>query len=403
MRRRSLVAALPVGLVALGACVRDDPGADTPPAASPVQDPTPVVRGEQAPVVDPAELRLPLEMTPMVVVDPGWTSTPLELDGIFLGYRDDQDQLRYIAVDQDGTILWEADRPLSCTGFTLTRSAEDTPVAVLADLAPAEDAVAAMTLTAYDLRTADEVWGPVDAPGPQAGVGLVFAAPSDAPMGETGPRSALSGSTGGVTLVDADLADGRILAEHLGTILCTEGAELLALSIEGEELWRLPMPTGIDPLRARVLGAIDTNTSFAVIADQESAGVVLDLSQGSVIADEALRVARDHVLEITVVASGSTVRGLDIDGVEQWTHDDPEELDLISAGERLAYAVRRGEGTLVVLDTNRGLMVNPYDVDLEGPLAVPEVFSAETAAAVRIEEKRCLVTTAFDENYGLRE
>lgn len=56
----------------------------------------------------------------------------------------------------------------------------------------------------------------------------------------------------------------------------------------------------------------------------------------------------------------------------------------------------------MVLDTNQGLMVQPYDVDRTGPLAVPEVFSAQTAAAVRIEERRILVTTRFDEGYGLR-
>ena len=57
----------------------------------------------------------------------------------------------------------------------------------------------------------------------------------------------------------------------------------------------------------------------------------------------------------------------------------------------------------MVLDTNRGLMVQPYDVDQDGPLAVPHVFSADTAAAVRIEEQCVLVTTEFDENFGLRE
>ena len=42
-------------------------------------------------------------------------------------------------------------------------------------------------------------------------------------------------------------------------------------------------------------------------------------------------------------------------------------------------------------------------VDQDGPLAVPHVFSADTAAAVRIEEQCVLVTTEFDENFGLRE
>ena len=76
---------------------------------------------------------------------------------------------------------------------------------------------------------------------------------------------------------------------------------------------------------------------------------------------------------------------------------------LIAAGERLAYAQRPEEGTLVVLDTSQGQMVNPYDVDLEGPLAVPELFSADAATSVHVEDTRYLVTTTLDEGYGMRE
>src|SRR5699024_2094031 len=62
-----------------------------------------------------------------------------------------------------------ADRPLSCTGYVLTRGPEGAPVAVLADLAEAaEGDFPAMTLTGYDLRTAEPLWGPVEALGPQA-------------------------------------------------------------------------------------------------------------------------------------------------------------------------------------------------------------------------------------------
>ena len=56
----------------------------------------------------------------------------------------------------------------------------------------------------------------------------------------------------------------------------------------------------------------------------------------------------------------------------------------------------------MVLDTSRGLMVHPFDVDQAGPLAVPEVFSADTAAAVNVGDEYYLVTTEFDEDYGTR-
>lgn len=404
MRRRGFLVGLPLGLLGLGACGPDggEPAAPTP--APPVEHTGPVLLGERAEVVEHTEVRLPIEMTPMIVVDPGWTSTPLELDGIFLGYREEETHLRFLAVDQDGTLLWRADRPLTCTGYVLTRGAGHSPVAVLADLAaPAEGALSTMTLTAYDLRTAEPLWGPVEALGPQAAPGLVYSAPTDQPMGASGRRTALSGATGQPLLSEEDIAGGRILGEHLGTVLRTEGSELVMSGADGEELWRGPLPDGVDPARARLLGVADPITSFAVVGDQDGRGAVIDLDDGRVIAEEANAVARDHVLEVTVVVSGTTVRGLEGDGTEKWTHEDPEPLRLLCAGERLAYAIRPEEGTLVVLDTNRGLMVQPYDVDQDGPLAVPHVFSADTAAAVRIEEQCVLVTTEFDENFGLRE
>ena len=404
MRRRIVLAALPLGVLGLAACGPERSGPTAPTAVPPVEDTEPVLVGERAEVVEYTEVRLPLEMTPMIVVDPGWTAVPLQLDGVFLGYREEEARLRFLAVDQDGTVLWTADRPLSCTGYVLTRGADEAPVAVLADVAePTEDDLAAITLTGYDLRSAEPLWGPVTVPGPQAAPGLVYAAPTDQPMGEGGPRTALSGATGEPLLAEGDLADGRLLGEHLGTVLHLEGSTLRALGADGEELWAIPLPAGIDPARARLLGTIDPTTSFAVVADQDARGAAVDLADGRVIAEDANAVARDHVLETTVVVSGTTVRGLEDDGTEKWTHEDPEPLQLLCAGERLAYAVRPEEGTLVVLDTNRGIMVQPYDVDQEGPLAVPQLFSADTAAAVRVEDQYFLVTTEFDEEFGRRE
>lgn len=404
MKRRSLLLALPLGLAGLSACdaedTADDPAALPDPPAD--LDPAPVTIGDGAGTVDLTTVSLPLEMTAMIVVDPGWTSAPLEREGIFLAYDDQGDRLRFLAVDQDGTVLWEAERPLSCTGFALTQEEDGRPLAVLADLVPSEDGMPAMTLTGYDLRTAETAWGPTEVPGPQAGQGLVFAAPGDQPMGAGEPRIALS-AAGEVALDEEDLDEGRILAEHDGTIVHTAGAELVALAAaSGEQLWSTALPEGLDPQRARITGTIDPNTRLAVLGDDEAPGSVVDLSDGSILAEDADAVAHDHVMDVTVVASGAIVRGLDPDGAESWRHEDPEELEFITAGERLAYAQRPEEGTLVVLDTGRGMMVHPYDVDVSGPLGVPEVFSAETAAAVNVDGDRYLVTTEFDEDFGQR-
>jgi len=389
MKRRVLLASLP--LLGLAACAPDGGETEEKTAASPVENAEPVLVGERAELIDYTNVRLPLEMIPMIVVDPGWSSAPQQLDGIFLGYREEETHLRFLAVDQDGTVLWQADRPLDCTGFALTRGAEDTPVAVLADLG-------ATSLTGYDLRTADTLWGPLEVPGPLVGPGLVHTASADG-----GSRTSLSGATGETLLREVDLDGGRLLGEHLGTAVQLAGSELRGSGADGEELWSLPLPDGIEPSEARLLDGIDTVTSFAVVADQHGHGAAIDLGAGEVIAPESTAVARDHTVEMTVVVSGTTVRGLEDDGTEKWTHEDPEPLRLVSAGAWLAYAVRPEEGSLVVLDTGRGGMVQPYDVDQEGPLAVPHVFSAEGAAAVRAKEQHFLVTTELDEEYGLRE
>ena len=397
--RRDLLRALPVGaagavgLGALAACEPDatesaPSGAETP--AVPV-DPTPALLGEQASAVDPAELRLPLEMAVMIVVRPGWTAPPQQLDGIFLGHAEDGDALRFTAVDQDGTALWTAQRPLGHEAAVLTRDASARTVAVLADRTEAGET----TLTGYRLRDAEQLWGPVTVPGPPVGPGLLVAA-----EGGTG-RLALDAATGGTVLAEAGLDGARLLAEHHGTLLLADGAELVARDREAER-WRLPLPDALDPTAVRVSGRIDPTTGLAVLVGPEGTGVLLDLPGGRVLAGDVTAAAHDHAMDTTVVVSGRTVRGLDAEGAETWRHEDPEPLVLRSAGERLAYAQRPEEGTLVVLDTGQGQMVNPYDVDLEGPLAVPELFSTDAATVVHVEQTRYLVTTTLDEAYGRR-
>lgn len=451
MRRRTFALAVPAGLLGLAACTSDesesgtgaDPSAADPAGADPAGagpgggdapatpeppaipiDPTPTVEGAQAETVVGADLRLPLEMTVMVVVKPGWTAPALQLDGMFLGYGEQEDVLRYVAMDQDGTIAWTARRPLSCTGFALSRADDGRAVAVLADVIAdgggsaageggddAEGRVAITSVTAYDLATAEQLWGPVEVPGPQIAPGLVFASPGDQLMGTGGERVALSASTGEVALSEADLEGGRIIAEHLGTILHTEAEQLVAVSsADGSRLWKLELPAGTDPLAVNVVGEISPDTSLAVTRGLGSgdgagavSGLLVDLADGSVVAEGASAATRDLATGTTVVVSGNVVTGLDASGAEVWRHVDTEPLQLVSAGERLAYAARPQEGTLVVLDTLQGVMVQPYDADVSGTLGMPELFNAEAAAAVRFDRERCLVTTTLDESFGMRE
>jgi hypothetical protein len=396
--RRALLRTLPlgvgagVGALALSACDPSSPVVEPAPPPALV-DPTPTPLGEQAPLVDPDTLRLPLEMLVMIVVEPGWTAPPQQLDGVFLGHAPDGDALRFTAVDQDGTALWTARRPLGGESAALTRDSSARTVAVLADRTEAGET----TLTGYRLRDAEQLWGPVPVPGPIVGPGLLVAAPDGS------GRAVLDADTGETLLAETELDGGRLLAEHLGVVLHTDGAELVGRDGgSGAERWRLPLPEPLDPATAAVAGRIDTTTGLAVLVDADGAGILLDLPGGRLVAEDVTAAAHDHAMDTTVVVSGRLVRGLAADGAETWRHEDPEPLALHSAGERLAYAQRPEEGTLVVLDTAQGRLVTPYDVDRDGPLAVPELFSAEAGAAVRVESTRYLVTTALDEAYGLR-
>lgn len=176
----------------------------------------------------------------------------------------------------------------------------------------------------------------------------------------------------------------------------------MASASTGEERWRTDLPGGVDAARAGIGPRIDPNTGYAVLTGGGDGGTVLDLADGAVIAEGADHVARDHVLDVTVFAAGTTVWGLEADGTEAWRHEDPEQLQFITAGERLAYARRAEEGTLVVIDTSQGRLVQLDDVDQEGPLGVPKRFSAGTASAVDVEGSRYLVTTSVDEGFGTR-
>lgn len=421
MRRRTILASV-AGLGLLAACDDADqtssagsdgggkgatgaedssrPDAVAPEDAPPVEDTEPVLIGEKAETVPYDELRLPIEMEPLIVVDPGWTGPPQQLSGVLVAYAEEDDALRFRVVDQDGTVLWEARRPLSCSAIALTRHGDD-DLLVLADADTGADGFTT-TLTAYDLRDATAVWGPVEVPGPQAAPGLVHASTEDRPMG-TGPRIALAAADGDVLLDEADLDGGRILAEHLGTVLWSDDTHLHATGPDGDELWSETVPDGLDAKTLRVLDPIHTATSWAVLVDGSAAGVALDLETGSLVAEDALAIVHDPVTEMTAVAQGSTVRGLDADGDEAWVHEDKDALRLVSAGERLVYAVRQGEGSLVVLDAEAGLMVQPYDADRNDlPPAMPELFTKDVAAVIRSGERRLLVTTEFDPEFGQR-
>ena len=144
----------------------------------PDYDPQPAQVNAPAAEVKKDELRLPLQFTHQSVVAPGWQTPPHSADGVFLSAGHHDDVLTFRAVDDTGTILWEAQRPLSCTGFTLT-TANNEGYAVLTDIDADVQTFGHTVAAAYDLHTGGQVWGPVEVPGPHHGPGTVFAAPPE--------------------------------------------------------------------------------------------------------------------------------------------------------------------------------------------------------------------------------
>src|SRR5699024_6472720 len=136
-------------------------------------------------------------------------------------------------------------------------------------------------------------------------------------------------------------ARARRHPSHARTIAHTEGEDLVAAAAaDAADAGRTALPHGIGPRGARIGGAAGPSTGLAVLSGAEGPGVLVDLSEGRVVAEEVEGAAHDHGLDITVVAAGNVVRGLEADGQESWRHEDPETLEFITAGERLAYARR---------------------------------------------------------------
>src|SRR5699024_7593414 len=125
--RRRIAGAALISVLALSAC----DGSEAEPL--PDYDPVPVAVDRLAAEVYPAELRLPLQLADAPVLAPGWQTPPHYADDVFLSAADNDGVLTFRAVDTSGTVLWETQRPLSCTGFTLT-SAQDQSYAVLTDI-----------------------------------------------------------------------------------------------------------------------------------------------------------------------------------------------------------------------------------------------------------------------------
>jgi len=354
-------------------------------------------RPDTAMMAVPVEgMLLPYALDGLRVIDPEWVLPAQGRDGVLLSASEQGGLLEYTALDSDGTALWAAQRPASCTGFLVTVDASGRALAVLTDIDSTTDAVAATTATAVDLLTGEHVWGPVEVPGPLGGIGLVFASTPRGVIGSAGPATVLDASTGEVALEELD--GRRVLGELRGTALVVEGTELLAVSTtNGATLWRVEAEyLGIAPAEL----AIVTARSGADLADDlvllgpdgvTSERVLLELSTGEVRArglDDALT---DALSGITVVRDAVRLSAVDAEGQTVWSEPIERDTFFAAAGNALLYL--RHEQSVVVRNVQTGAIAEGYEPAASGTIVLPRRFTIQGAAMVEVGQRELMVTT----------
>lgn len=365
MRSRP-VAAL-AALLVLVAC-----SAEREPTAPVATEPVPV--GQPATAADVPATSVPLALSDLPVLDPGWDEAPQELDGLLLAIGHPEQAggpVRFIAAREDGTVLWQAERPPSCTGFTLTRDGERT-IAVLADVVPGTEHLSEITASGYDLATGERLWGPTPVPGPHQGPGTVFAAPAPgAAMGETGPRVVLDPATGQVLATDG----AAVVGEFAGAVLTAADGELMASGTREWSVGLTSLGLGDDPV---ALPGVHPPTGTVLLADRgDSTGVLLDLQTGELLAADVAAAARDPFSGTLVTAGAGTVTGLR-EGDEPWQREVPGAR-LLTAANVLAY-LQVGDA-VQVLNVVTGEDAVAYDDDAAQP-AVPLLVTAGGATVL---------------------
>jgi outer membrane protein assembly factor BamB len=370
-----------VALVVLGVAA-----CSAQPAATPV-DPDPQRVGRPAPAAEMTQWAVPVSWDQAPAVDPGWDQRPAELDGLFLGL-DIPDTaghpVRYVATDSQGTVLWTAERPPTCTGFALSRTG-GTPVAVLTDLS----SEGTTTASAYELRSGELMWGPVDVPGAHQGPGLVFAQPAPA-LGATGPRVALDPATGAVVADEATEDGLTVVGEFDSVVLTAQNGALQAVDAgSGDQQWSLPTERagltaeatpvaipGTEPPEGTALLAGRSDKGTATV------GALVELDDGTVTTTDANQVTRDPATGVHVAIGANSLRALR-DGQVLWSQDVPPSVSVAAAGGALVY-LRDGD-SLSIRNTLTGAAAVAYEGDPAAGFAVPVIVSTTGAAVVRTD------------------
>lgn len=315
------------------------------------------------------EIALPPPFDQAGVFDPGWDVPPQESQGVYLAPLVDDDRVTFTAVSEEGTVLWTAERPMLCSAFVVTAS-DDGPVAVLMDITAGKYTMSETTVSAYDLRTGAQRWGPVDVPGPHLGPGLVFAAPPLAAMGESGPRLALDSATGNPIIDESKDTGMTILGERDGIVLVAQGNRLIARTAEDSELWSLPihdLKQSPDDLRA--LSGVPGDKVLALLGDPAVGATLVNLAQGTIMAHGMHGGVLDRSTGIRIL-HGDRLRAIDAAGNVLWERVVPAEAVLVSAGGGAGYL--RSEGSVEVFEVLSGHATMSISSDAQAPRQITE-------------------------------
>ncbi|TSI19422.1 hypothetical protein [Brevibacterium aurantiacum] len=373
----ALAATLPMALALIG--------------CTPVEEPPEFERGT-SPVdtkldaVDASDLQMPLIVEPLELVEPDWDLDVKHLDDVFLSAGSSEDRLDFSAVDSSGTTLWQANRPVGCTGFAVTADSEGTPLAVLTDSATDESCSTEVTASAYDLESGEQRWGPTDVPGPLQGPGTVFSPADDGGDTDDGEAVALDSDTGEVA--DEDSSTSRVLGEFQGTFLSV-GQDTLSASDGGDTSWEISLADhgwsveGLTAFPEQVDGLIHLDAD-------DGSGPVIDAETGDVLDESASEIAQDANSETIITRDEQGLTVIDATGTNELPVSLPEPVMLEAAVGGLIY-LREG-ASLRVHNAATGSVARGYPAEGSGIVAVPDLFTSQGLGTLRAGDRTLLAT-----------
>lgn len=357
--------------------------------------------GDQLPAATAEELWLPYQTQELALVTPPWpTGAAQERDGVFVAPQETDGALEFSAVDDEGTTLWWAQRPASCTGFVLTSTSDGQDIVVLADVEEASEGLAT-TASAYDLHTGEQVWGPVEAPGPHRGPGLVYAEMPDT-FGEPEGALALDADTGQALPVPEQ---AQVIGEYGGAVLAVDDTQVTTLepAEDGFDVrWEVPL-SEYDWAGDEVAAVAGTDPGPDVtLLDVGTGGpVLLDLTDGDVLAEDVRDAVTDVATGAQVILDGEGLHGIDPDGGHAWSASAGAEAQFHAAGGALVYLL--DDGAVRVHNTLTGEVATGYDSQGSGEIAIPELIAPTGAVLLTAGDASMLATTRPAEGAGDEE